>query len=829
MRWLVWGYVAAYLVWATAMILGYVSRGIVNDLVFMPLYVAPAGAAFVAGWRSRHDARLTRGWWLFGIAWTVSGLGTLLWVVYDALPLAIIERSAWAMYNLYFPATVAALWFLLPWPATSAGRAKLLLNGLMVVVTTATLAWYSVIRYSHLEAFQVGILSRVGILFPGELAVVFGAAMLMSRPTGGLATWPALLASGTIFASIADIAYDHSNLVGTPGSGAVGDMLLALAGGLVAAAALGVPETTTHEGRGRPVAVDTGLTVLPYVATAIVAVLLIAEFWRQDIQGPISGLILGGCGLMMLVIARLHLAQREFLDEATARAAQGERFRSLVQRSSDAILVICNHGIIRYASPAFTRLVGAADAAVTGQPLQQFIDPAYVKQLLAGSGTSPGKAERWQVTAGAGTREVDAVMTDLRSDPSVNGVVVNLRDVTESVQLEAQLRQSQKLEVVGKLSSSIAHDFNNLLSVVLGNAKLAQLLGPGDRTDEWAAVSLAAERGGALARQLLALSRPTPLRARTLDLVAEVRATQKTLRAVLPSSLSVTLDVPDAPVLVSLDDVQLEQVLLNLAINARDAMGGEGELAIAVGVHSSADFDDDAHAHAPAGTWSFVRLRDTGRGMDTSTLSRAFEPFFTTKASGLGTGLGLSTVRDIVTSAGGTVTLASEVEKGTTVTVYLPLATMSDVDASSRREAAPARGMGRLLVVDDEPALRKVFAKYLTRLGYEVFQAEDGVAALELLDTHQWAVDLVLTDLVMPRMGGEALVGRIQDSAPHLPVLCMSGTPGAVGKGSSPWSAEKVLTKPVALDLLSTRIREALAAAQPSDPFVVRAPSPSAL
>ncbi len=480
-------------------------------------------------------------------------------------------------------------------------------------------------------------------------------------------------------------------------------------------------------------------------------------------------------------------------------------------RSSDAILVVDSAGVLRYASPAFGRMVTIEESMVGGQPLTDFVGAAQASELLTGAPeTSSGQPARWRIGAADGPRDVEVVATDLRGDPTVGGIVVNLRDVTERVRLEAQLRQAQKLEVVGRLASTIAHDFNNVLAGVLGNARMARMDGSHSGSEELSAIEAAAERGAALARQLLALSRPTPLNSRILDLSEEVRGMERTLRSVLPSSIAVEVTTATDPVPARLDGVQVEQVLLNLALNARDAMPTGGRLAMDVSSVALAEEDPKRPRDLGPGRWARINVTDSGLGMDAETVSRAFEPFFTTKPSGVGTGLGLSTVQRIVTEAGGQVIITSSLNQGTTVTIYVPVLPTTAPLKSRDHPPDPARGRGHLLVVEDEAAVRRVLVRYLSRAGYTVSEAVDGVEAIDVLNRLEWRVDLVLTDLVMPRMGGRDLAMRVRERNSRLPVLCMSGTPGTLGTGDGPWSSERVIPKPSPLEFVVSRIAEAL-------------------
>ncbi len=793
----VWGYVAAYAAWALLMVVGQAPRGALNDLLFSPLYLAAALSLWIASRSPALSRKSRHGLVLLSLLWASYGMAYALWGVVALWAFPPLDLLAWILYNLYYPLILGGLWLLVVWPGSTHARLRLAIDALVVIVAAATLQWYFVLRHPAAVANPGDVFSRLGLPFPYELLIAAGAAMLLHRPIEQERTWGTLLGTGTFVATVADFMYKYSRVVPKGWPAVAGDVLLAIGLGLIATAGhqlarRGRTPETVHERTGA-----VSLTTLPYIAIAIVGFLLLAHLSDRAVARPVVGLVLGGAALALLLVARLHVATREVASEAAARTAQNNRFRALVQRSSDAILVVDSRGLIQYASPAFDTIVGLTDTSCIGTPLSRFIGDPAASQMLRLGGAAGGTSERWSLTNGDRVRVVDAMATDLRHEPDINGLVVNLRDVTERLQLEEQLRQAQKLELVGRVSSSVAHDFNNVLGVVLGNASMARLRG--DSAEEWEAVSSAAERGAALARQLLAFSRPISHEPRIMDLGAEVRRMQKTLLAVLPRSIELQLMPATSPLLVRIDDTQIERVILNLALNARDAMPSGGRLTITVREEIGQAGD----------TWAVVVVADSGHGMDAATLQRAFDPFFTTKSVGSGTGLGLSTTREVVAEAGGDITIASHVGQGTIITLRFPVVAGAALDTSTTAPVATAtQGDARVLVVEDENAARLILTRYLSTLGFQVVQARDGVEALERLDALEWEVDVVITDLIMPRMSGDLLTRKIRERTPELPVLCMSGTPGLAEGGMALWTADYVLQKPVALDLVARRIAE---------------------
>lgn len=796
-----WAYFVAYSVWAVAMLAGFAPRGVTNDLLFLPLYLSASWISFLAGSARSDEPRLARGWRLVGAAWLCSAFGGASWVLYQLWPSAAFDWSGWLVYNFYYPLTMLGLWHFFEMPERGDSRLRLAVECSIVAVATLVLAWYFVFRFDEPPAPTLWPFRKtIGILVFSELLLMVGATAVLHRPARSAERRSlSVFGIATFAAGIADFVYQQNFLIGANWSGPTADLLLAFAGTLVIVAAwmsrVRQPSTdATVPG------VAVGLTLLPYLAVGLVSALLAFESAKANLgEGPIAGLIVGGGVLLALVIARLLVAQREYAREATARSTQDARFRLLVQRSTDAILVVGVDGRIGYASPAFCRIVGSVATELEGRPLTEFVPANQRDRLATWVGASDRSLGEWQIGRDGVWRDMEAVATDLTNDPVVSGVVVNLRDVTERVRLEAELVQSQKLEIVGRLSSSIAHDFNNLLTIIIGNLQLARLSGSKGGSPDLLAVEKAARRGAALSRQLLSLSRPTELSLKVVDLSALIRALEPTLRTVLPSSIKMVVTTGAAATPVTLDDVQAEQILLNLALNARDAMPSGGTLDVSVGVEAGRGR-------------VLLAVSDTGIGMSDDTLAHAFEPFFTTKL-GFGTGLGLSTVRRIAINAGGEVHIASRPGTGTTVTLALPLVA-DQQEHEPPKTPAPPGGIGHILVVDDEPAVRRVLVRQLSQGGYRVSEAPDGVLALERLRNATIPIDLVLTDLVMPNMGGEALARRIGQEFSGLPVLCMSGTPGLTTGGNEPWSADQVIAKPADIEVVAHRIAEALTQAK---------------
>ena len=395
------------------------------------------------------------------------------------------------------------------------------------------------------------------------------------------------------------------------------------------------------------------------------------------------------------------------------------------------------------------------------------------------------------------------------------GSVVQRRRAEEALRKsEGQLRQAQKMEAIGHLTGGVAHDFNNLLSVILGySGLLVAEFEPGDpKRADLLEIKTAGERAAALTQQLLAFSRQQVLQPRVVDLNLVVGALEKMLRRLIGEDVDLTVIPAPAPAKAHIDPSQMEQVIMNLAVNARDAMPTGGKLTIEVG---RVDLDEayaSAHAGASAGPHIMLAVSDTGSGMDAATQARVFEPFFTTKEPGKGTGLGLSTVFGIVRQSAGTIWLYSEPGKGTSFKIYLPVAGPGSEKTLSQPIMEPARlhGSETVLLLEDEEGVRKLVRSILQRNGYRVIEAKDGTDALRIAQ-NPGVIDLLLTDVVMPHMGGAEAASRLLAVRPGLKLLYMSGyTDNAVVLHGVLRSEAAFVQKPITPTALLSKVREVL-------------------
>ncbi|MFZ0695022.1 MAG: PAS domain-containing protein [Alphaproteobacteria bacterium] len=524
----------------------------------------------------------------------------------------------------------------------------------------------------------------------------------------------------------------------------------------------------------------------------------------------------------------LPLRMRGTIQDITERRQTADKtrkseqhFRALIENALDMIILLGDDSAIQFVSPSVGRIMGYAPADLCGKNVFDFVHPedntlmAEVSKRTLESANRVEQVElRFRHNDGS-WHVLDAILRNLLDDPAVCAVVVNARDVTERVTMEAQLRQSQKMEVVGQLTGGIAHDFNNLLAVILGNLEVIEervAADPATRALVRPAVN-AAERGALLTERLLAFSRKQALRPQTVNLKDTVTGMTEILRRTLGAGIAIETICGAGLWSCDADPGQLENAILNLAINARDAMPNGGQLTIEI---SNARLDDDyaaAQADVLPGHYVVISISDTGVGMPPEILRHVFEPFYTTKEVGRGTGLGLSMVYGFVKQSGGHVTIYSEPDKGTTVRLYFPRVRHSATAARPDDSSQPnyfARGE-TILVVEDDPDVRSLAVTLLGDLGYKVLEAGNGKSALDLLNENSH-VNLLLSDIVLPGgMGGNALAAEARKISPGLRVVFMSGyTEKAVVRHGQIDASEMMLQKPFRRAELARKLRQAL-------------------
>ncbi len=478
----------------------------------------------------------------------------------------------------------------------------------------------------------------------------------------------------------------------------------------------------------------------------------------------------------------LHRRTVEQLGEYRSRLA------SIIDSSEDAILSKGLDGIITSWNKGAERIYGYTPAEAVGKHIS-FLAPSdrpdEIPEILqkVARGESIEHYESVRVTKDGRHLNVSISVSPLRdAKGNVVGASAIARDITAQKRAEDQLHQSQKMEAIGRLAGGVAHDFNNILGIVNACAEfLRDRLDPAAEPSHYVEhIKKATERGSSMTRQLLAFSRTPVIQPRVLDLNDRLKDIGKLLRPLMGDDVEILIVSKSPAAVVEADPGQLDQIVVNLAVNARDAMPRGGKFILET---RAAKFDEafaEQHQNMAAGKYVLLAVSDTGNGMDEATVSRIFEPFFTTKEAGQGTGLGLATVYGIVKQSAGHILVYSEPGHGTTFKIYFPSADHK-IGLESKPEVetvAPKRQGTTILLVEDDETMRSLTRQLLQEHGYTVIEADDGKSALEWAESHPDPIDLLLTDVVMRRMSGPELVERLSASHPNLKVVYMSGYTG---------------------------------------------------
>jgi two-component system cell cycle sensor histidine kinase/response regulator CckA len=498
-----------------------------------------------------------------------------------------------------------------------------------------------------------------------------------------------------------------------------------------------------------------------------------------------------------------------------------ELFRLISENAADMIAVVDAKDQRLYTSPAYGRILGysAEELQNTSAFEQVHADDRKLVEEAANDARSgsPSRTIQYRMRHKDGSWRLieSGASAILNTQGQVEKLIIVNRDVSERRKLEEQFRQAQKMEAVGRLSGGVAHDFNNLLGVIIGYAEFLQenmdaennLRGSVDE------ILKAGKRAASLTRQLLAFSRQQVLDPKVLDLNGVVSDMEKLLRRLIGEDIELTTRLVPELAHLKADQGQLEQVLMNLVVNARDAMPQGGKLVI----ETQNMIMDQAFVRrypypVQPGPYVLLTVTDGGIGMDAETKARAFEPFFTTKEKGKGTGLGLSTVYGVVKQSGGYIDIDSAPGVGTTFKIYLPRVDEAiKSEKPSDTKANSFSGNETILVAEDEESLRRLTRNTLELCGYKVLEGKDGVEALQVSERHVGTIDLLLTDIVMPEMGGRALAQELLRRRPDIRLVYMSGYTGqAVGTQGPVDPGSFFLPKPFTRETLTRKIREAL-------------------
>ena len=510
----------------------------------------------------------------------------------------------------------------------------------------------------------------------------------------------------------------------------------------------------------------------------------------------------------------------DITERKRAEVAQA-RLATAIEQAAEAVVITDTQGTIQYVNPAFEKVTGYRREEAIGRNPRLLKSGKHDAEFYQRLWATLTRGEVWRGhfinKRKDGTLYTEEATISPVRDPAgrITNYVAVKRDITREVQLEAQLRQSQKMEAIGRLAGGVAHDFNNILTVILLQTELITGRGglPEAAREGLQQIRAAAERAANLTRQLLLFSRRQVMQPRDLDLNEVVRNLAKMLQRIIGEDVHLELRPYPAPLMTRADAGMLEQVLMNLAVNARDAMPQGGRLIIETAPKEFTAEEVAALPDARPGHYVGVRVSDTGCGIPPEILPRIFEPFFTTKEPGKGTGLGLATVFGIVKQHGGCLQVASEPGRGTTFEVFLPaLAEPAAAGSTAAPRPAPRGGAETLLLVEDDPEVRTLTRATLERHGYRVLEAPDGLATLGLWRQHRDAVALLLTDLVMPGgLNGRDLAQRLRLDRPQLKVIYTSGYSAELaGRKWHPGPGEAFLQKPCPVELLLETVRRCL-------------------
>lgn len=539
---------------------------------------------------------------------------------------------------------------------------------------------------------------------------------------------------------------------------------------------------------------------------------------------------LNGVNLVRTIRCALSLHATERQRQTAEQSLR--KLSCAVEQSADTIFITNSEGIIEYVNPAFEALTGYTREDVIGkaQSILKSDEQAPVLYSELWKSICSGDVHRAIVVHRKKNGEVyyvDESISPIRdAKERITHFVFNGRDYTERLRLEAQLMQAQKMDAIGRLAGGIAHDFNNLLTIITSYSELAldSVLPGSVAQSRMQEILSAARRAADLTRQLLAFSRQQPQALRVADLNPVVRAIVKTLPRLIGEDIELIFIAGEGLGRVRLDPVQIEQILMNLAANSRDAMPQGGRCTIET---SNAQLDEEyidrKRAIIPAGHYALLTITDTGAGIPADHLAHVFEPFYTTKPSGNGTGLGLATVYGIVKQNHGFVWAYSETGIGTIFKIYLPCVQdqPSTLEMPDQGTEVALRGTETILLVEDEDALRRAAAELLCLRGYSVLQAKDGLDALSIAKNHESMIHLTVTDVVMPHMSGGELAKELGTLRPETRVLFVSGYAGQTVLDHDVVNVERnFLQKPFTLKQLAGKIRAVLDNGQSTVPSI---------
>lgn len=582
----------------------------------------------------------------------------------------------------------------------------------------------------------------------------------------------------------------------------------------------GLTAPIVHPGPGRELAVRL-LPIAILLSPAIGFLLLegqLAGAYDTSFGFALTVVVIAVGSTVLIFISAIALNRSTAAHEAAIQR-EGELRDRIISSAIFGIVVIDADGIMRVVNPRYCELTGYSAEELVGRHFDLVIPPAtrdaaratFAENLAR---TDPLQDVEFEVRRKDGTTVT--VLYGVAPLPGRGGIVANLVDISDRKRLEAQLLQAQKLEGIGRLAGGVAHDFNNILTAIYGDVAFLQSTAPpGTPMYEHAEhINQHVQRAAELTRQLLSFARKQMIVPKVINLGERVRAIEPMLRRLIPENIELITRETDTRTSVLADTGQIEQIIVNLAVNGRDAMPDGGRLTIETGRVSLDAAAVTPDSNLAVGENAFLAVSDTGVGMDESTRERIFEPFFTTKELGRGTGLGLATVYGLVQQFGGSITVTSQPGHGAAFRIYLPLASgEAEPPIHSRPAPRPPEGSATILLAEDQREVREVIAASLRSLGYTVLTAENGEGGLAVAAAASKPIDLLISDALMPGMSGRDLAARLRERWPALRILLISGyTEEVAGQMTSNGSDIEFLPKPFAPSRLAEKVAEMLTA-----------------
>jgi hypothetical protein len=801
---------------------------IASNVIEFVLVVLVAAACFEAGQRGTGYAR--RFWRLMGVAFALYALGQAMASYYDSVLHATFEQ--WWPSDILFLFHVAPMALALFLGDDSAEsrtyRWQRWLDFLQIGIVSLSAYFFFLYLPLELPHSRASIDTLYVKVTAGRGLLIAGAFFLRATLTNSKLV-KSLFGRMAIFLAIffpCEVFYDYMEVWWHVPFGAWYELLWAIPRILMVWLATSwkapaEPEPTRKESSAESLL----LAQFAHIAFPLLVLGMATRALEKQLNLAVGAVMFSfACSSIRLLLGQR--AQNELLarqrGSAEAMRLAEAKFRGLLESAPDPLVAVNRDGRIVVVNAQAEKTFGYKREELLGQPMDILVVErlrdkcsAYRNKFFKGPNRPPAGAtlELFGLRRDGTEFPVEINLSLLETEEGLWGSAA-IRDLTERRKLESQFRQAQKMESIGTLSGGIAHDFNNLLTVILSysNSLTEELRGDSKQQRAAEQIHQAAERGAALTRQMLAFSRQQVFQVRVLNLNDIIRNLLKMLQRIIGEHIEITTALADDLKPVKADPGQLEQILMNLSVNARDAMPKGGKLTLET---SNAVLDEDfvrLHVGASAGPQVLLTVSDTGTGMDSATQARIFEPFFTTKGPGQGTGLGLAMVYGVVKQSGGSIWVNSKVGLGTTFNIYLPQAQgVSEAPAPKKPQTTLKQGSETILVVEDDPGVRELVCMMLASKGYTVLTAQHPSDAESVCQRHSGNIHLLLTDMILPGASGREVATRVGSLRPGIKVLYMSGyTDDALIRDHGLDESFAFLQKPFSQGSVAAKVREVL-------------------